>query len=105
MKVEKLNTMTRGWFMGNFEPSMYKGDIEVCANDYKKGDIELAHIHKLAKEFTVLLSGKARMNNIYLEKGDIIQIDEFELTDFECIEDCITLVVKTKSVQNDKYEL
>jgi hypothetical protein len=105
MKIEKLDTMTRGWFIGNFEPSMYKCDFEVGVKEYKKGDIEHGHIHKLAKEFTVFLSGKARMNNIYIERGDIVQIDEFEPSDFECIEDCITLVVKTKSAPNDKYEL
>jgi hypothetical protein len=43
------------------------------------------------------------MNDIEYIKGDIIQIDENESTDFECIEDTITVVVKTKSIKNDKY--
>jgi hypothetical protein len=45
------------------------------------------------------------MNNIEYIKGDIIEILENEDTDFECIEDTVTVVVKTKSVKDDKYKI
>ena len=43
------------------------------------------------------------MNGIVYEKDSIIQINENEKTDFECLEDSITVVVKTSSIKGDKY--
>jgi len=103
MKLSNLNEMFRGWFIGKFEPSLYDGDFEVGIKKYKSGDKEEKHYHKLAKEFTVIVSGKVKMNGVEYKEDDIIQIDEFDETDFECIEDSITVVVKTKSIKGDKY--
>jgi hypothetical protein len=105
MIIKNLNDFTKGWFIGNFEPSLFNADFEVGVKEYKSGDKEQKHYHKLAKEFTVIISGKVKMNDIEYIKGDIIQIDENESTDFECIEDTITVVVKTKSAKNDKYKI
>ena len=39
MKKAKLSDMKGGWFIGNFEPSLYKtNDCEVAVKTYKKGD-------------------------------------------------------------------
>ena len=103
MKKFNLESMTGGWFIGNFEPTLYKSNFEVGVKKYKKGDSELSHYHKTSKEFTVIISGKVRMNDFFLVEGDIIQVDEFEKTDFECIEDTVTVVVKTSSSKGDKY--
>jgi hypothetical protein len=99
-----LSEMTKGWFIGDFEPTAYKTtDFEVGIKEYKAGDYEPKHLHKVAKEFTVVVSGRVKMNGVEYGKGEIIQINEFDATDFECIEDCVTVVVKTKSVKGDKY--
>lgn len=103
MKIHNLENMIKGWFIGNFEPTLYNTDFEVGIKKYKSGDKEPKHYHKLAKEFTVIISGIVKMNNIIYKENDIIQIDEFDETDFECIEDAITVVIKTKSVDGDKY--
>jgi mannose-6-phosphate isomerase-like protein (cupin superfamily) len=95
--------MIRGWFIGNFEPSVFNADFEVGIKEYKSGDKELTHYHKKSKEFTVVIYGKIKMNDIIFSKGDIIQIDENENANFECIDDCITVVVKTRSSFNDKF--
>ena len=39
----KLNTFTRGWFLGKFDPSIIKTDFEVAVKEYKAGDHEKAH--------------------------------------------------------------
>ena len=104
MKSHNLKDMIRGWFIGKFEPTLFSADFEVGVKRYKKGDREERHYHKHSKEFTVIISGKVKMNDIIYNENDIIQIDEFESTDFECIEDCTTVVVKTKSIENDKFE-
>jgi hypothetical protein len=103
MELNNLNNMIRGWFIGNFEPSLYKTDLEVGIKKYKAGDKEENHYHKLSKEFTVIISGVVKMNNIIYKENDIIKIDEYEETDFECLKDAITVVVKTKSIEGDKY--
>ena len=51
MKVGKLSDMKGGWFIGNFEPSLFKtNNCEVAIKHYKKGDYESAHYHKIATE-------------------------------------------------------
>lgn len=41
MLCKKLDDMTRGWFVGNFEPSLYiTNDVEVAVKQYKAGDFE-----------------------------------------------------------------
>lgn len=104
MKVYKENSFKGGWFLGNFTPSIFVcKDFEVAVKRYKSGDYEKKHLHKLADEITFIVEGKVKMNNVIYEKGDIILIEKNESTDFECLEDATTVVVKIPSVIGDKY--
>lgn len=104
MEKNNLKNSVRGWFIGDFEPTIYKtSDVEVAIQHFKKGDKEVSHCHKIATEITVIVIGKARMNNHILESGDILRIEPGEFTDFEALEDTITSVVKLPGVLNDKY--
>jgi hypothetical protein len=105
MQKFKLEDMFRGWFIGNFTPSLYKtNDIEVGVKKYKKGDKETAHYHKIATEFTLVLDGCIKMAGQEYGNGDIVKIDPFDVTDFEALTDATTVVVKLPGVNNDKYE-
>lgn len=104
MDILKLNEYIRGWIVGDFKPSLIKTDnIEVAIKEYKSGDIELAHYHELSDEYTIVVSGLIQMNNELFIKGDIIKINKNEIANFKCIEDAITVVLKTISVPTDKY--
>lgn len=104
VKNYKLDEMIRGWFVGNFDPSVFKtNDVEVGVKEYKKGDTEEKHHHKIATEITVIISGKVRMNDKIYSKGDIVMIYPGEATDFEALEDTTNVVVKLPGVNNDKY--
>jgi quercetin dioxygenase-like cupin family protein len=104
MKTVKLKSMTKGWFVGNFEPSLYKTNaVEVSVKTYKAGDHEAWHYHKVATEITVIVSGRLRMNQCEFQAGDIIIIEPGEGTDFKVIEDTVTTVVKLPGANNDKY--
>jgi len=104
MKVAKLEDMVKGWFVGNFDPTIIKtNDVEVAVKEYKKGDYEEKHYHKIATEITVIVSGKVRMNGIEYSKGDIIVIEPNEATDFKALEDTINVVVKFPGANEDKY--
>ena len=105
MKIARIDEMTKGWFIGNFEPSLLKTNaVEVALKKYKKGDYEKAHYHKIATEFTVIVSGRVRMNGKEYIEGDIIVIEPNDSTDFEALEDnTVNVVVKIPGAHNDKY--
>lgn len=104
MTVNKLDDMVKGWFVGDFEPTLVQtNDIEVAVKSYKKGDSEDKHYHKIATEITVVVSGRVKMNNIIYTKGDIITIEPNEFTDFEALENTVCTVVKYPGASNDKY--
>jgi quercetin dioxygenase-like cupin family protein len=96
--------MEKGWFVGNFNPSLLKtNDVEVAVKSYKKGDYEEEHYHKIATEITVIITGKVIMRNMEYIAGDIIVIEPNESTDFEALEDTLCTVVKCPGQNNDKY--
>jgi quercetin dioxygenase-like cupin family protein len=104
MKSVKLESMTKGWFVGNFEPSLYKTNaVEAGVKHYRAGEHETWHYHKVATEITVIVSGRVRMNQHEYVTGDIIIIEPGEGTDFEVLEDTATAVIKLPGVNNDKY--
>ena len=106
MKVFKLDQMVGGWFIGNFSPTILNNKyFEIAVKYYKKGDFEKAHYHKISTEYTVIVEGKAKMNDEVYMKGDIIVISPNESTDFHALTDVITTVIKTPSSINDKYNL
>lgn len=104
MQVYKLSDMTNGWFVGDFAPTVLHSEAaEVAVKTYRAGSIEARHLHKVATEVTLILSGRARMNDLELEAGDIVRIEPGHDTDFEALTDVTTVVVKTPSVAGDKY--
>ena len=107
MELEKYNLddMFKGWFIGNFEPSLFKtNDVEVGVKKYNAGDYENAHFHKIATEFTVIISGEVEMNGVIFKENDIIKIVPNVVTNFKAITDVITVVVKLPGANDDKYE-
>src|ERR1035437_10392500 len=104
MKVAKLNEMTKGWFIGNFSPTLFvTGSVEVAVKEYPAGASEEWHYHKIATEFTVIVSGEVEMNGKRYGKGDIIVIPPSEGTDFRTLTPVVTTVVKIPGVTNYKY--
>ena len=104
MEIAKLDTMIKGWFVGNFTPLLLKtNDVEVAVKKYQKGDYEVKHYHKIATEITVIVSGKVAMNDVIYSEGDIIVLQPFEASDFKVLEDAITTVVKFPGANDDKY--
>lgn len=100
----KIKDMTRGWFVGNFEPSAFKTDnCEVSYKSYKAGEYEAKHYHGVATEISLVTSGKIMMNGVTYGKGDIIIMNPGEATDFKALTDATNVVVKVPCVKGDKY--
>lgn len=104
MKTAKLEQMTKGWFVGNFDPTLYRtNDVEVAVKTYRAGEHESAHYHKLATEITVIISGRVKMCDMEFQAGDIIVIEPGDVTAFTALTDTVNAVVKIPGVNNDKY--
>lgn len=104
MKKFNLKKFIKGWFIGNFEPTLFPSkDFEVAIKRYKKGDSEESHTHMISTEYTIIVTGEVLMNDQVYEENDIIVIPPSEYTNFHCLTDVVTCVVKTPSSKNDKY--
>ena len=104
MRAARLENMVKGWFVGNFEPSLIKtNDVEVAVKVYHKGDWEEPHYHKIATELTVVVQGKIKMFDRIFSANDIIVVEPGECTVFEALEDTINVVVKYPGANHYKY--
>lgn len=105
MKVHKITEFFRGWFIGNFNPSVLKTkDFEVGLLTHKQGEHWPKHYHALATEYNLLISGKMIIKQTKIEPGDIFIIEPNEIADPIFLEDCTVLCIKTPSEPGDKYE-
>lgn len=105
MTLTNLNDFIKGWVVGSFEPTLFNNnDVEIAIKRYKKDDYEESHHHKIATEYTIIVEGEVLMNNKKYASNDIITILPNESTDFKCLTDVITVVIKTPSVYGDKYK-
>ena len=103
MKKHKIDSFTKGWFIGDFTPTLLSTkDFEVSMKTYVKGDKEDRHVHKVAHEYTIVGTGRFRMNDVILDAGDILELKPGEPADFECLEGGVTFVVKSPSAPHDK---
>lgn len=104
MKRYRLEDMTKGWFVGNFLPTLVATNaVEVAVKKYKAGEHEEKHYHKLATEITVITDGEVVMNGTTYVSGDIVVIEPLTATDFRAVTDVTTTVVKIPGASNDKY--
>ena len=93
-----------GWFVGNFEPTVFKTDqFEVSYKLHYKDEDWPKHHHKESTEINFLLHGKMLINDILIESGKIFVIEKNESVKPIFLEDCELIVIKTPSVANDKY--
>ena len=104
MKVHKLADMVKGWFVGEFTPTLVSTKaVEVAVKSYKAGEYEPVHHHKIATEITVITNGSVRMNGTDYESGTIVVLEPNEASDFLALTDVTTTVVKIPGAPNDKY--
>jgi len=99
-----LDGMVRGWFVGDFEPTVERSsDVEVAVKHYAAGDAEERHVHRIATELTAVVSGRVRMDGAELGAGDIVRIPPGQPSDFLALTDAVLVAVKLPAVAGDKY--
>jgi len=103
MRQAALADMVKGWFIGDFEPSVLRSRAcEVAVKTYVAGDCEALHHHPIATEVTVVVSGTVEMLGRRWGAGEIIVLEPGEATGFRACTPAVCVVVKTPSVIGDK---
>jgi quercetin dioxygenase-like cupin family protein len=106
MEIRRIEDFTRGWIIGNFDPSLLKTDkFEVGLLRHKAGEAWPKHYHKVGTEYNVLVNGKMIIQDKELNSGDVFVFTPGEIADPIFLEDCTVLVVKVPSLPGDKYEV
>ena len=91
MDKHLLENFLKGWFIGPFKPTIHSTpDFECAVKKYQAGDYEEKHYHLVATEYTVIASGRVRMNGVEYGSDSIIEIKPGEATDFEALVETIT---------------
>lgn len=104
MDVFQLGQFTRGWIVGAFEPSILRSkDVEVGIRQYRAGESEESHYHKVSIELTAVVSGQVRMFDRDFGPGEIVYVAPGDRTSFLALTDAITVVVKQPSAPGDKF--
>ena len=109
MRKARIEDFHRGWFIGDFEPSILRTkDFEVGLLTHSKGEYWEPHFHKEAIEYNVLISGEMTIVHeddsfTHLKPGDVFAFEKGEVSAPHFHEDCKILVVKVPSVKGDKY--
>jgi hypothetical protein len=104
MSVHRLDDMVRGWFVGDFEPTVHRSSaVEVAIKAYSAGETEARHVHRIATELTAVVSGSVRMDGADLHAGDIVEIAPGQPSDFLALTDAVVVAVKLPAVAGDKY--
>lgn len=104
MKVLKISDMSKGWFIGNFEPTAFKTELfEASYKFHPSGEKWDKHFHKVATEINLLVSGHMKICDKEINTGDIFIIEPNEIADPIFYEDCYIVCIKTPSVIGDKF--
>ena len=95
----------RGWFIGDFDGAAYHTkDFEVTYQKNPRGQTA-SHIHKLAYEITLVISGRQICNGEMFAAGDICILEPGDISQIEYLEETEVVTIKTPSIPSDKYLL
>ena len=103
MKVIPLSEFTRGWFIGDFEPSVLKtSKFEVGVFKHSKGEDWPTHYHLFHDEYNVLVTGKMSIYGTIIEPETVFVVPKKSVVKPVFLEDCVIVCVKTPSRPGDK---
>jgi hypothetical protein len=104
MKFSNLDNFTRGWIVGDFQPSLFSTkDNDIGILRINKGDKSDGHFHKNHIEYNIIIEGKVKIKNNILIKNDIFIYEPLDKSYVEFLKNTILLVIKNPSTKNDKY--
>lgn len=106
MDVSNIKDFKNGWFIGNFQPSIFRNPFfEVAHHQHKAGYTGQQHTHKVATEVTYIVKGYLTASGTPLSAGDMFTYYPNEIANVQFHEDTDLIVIKWPSVPNDKYDI
>lgn len=105
MRIEKLENFKWGWIIGNFEPVLLKTELfEIAVKYWKAEEYQQGHVHRVATQYTIIVSGQCKIDDTILMPGTILVLEpKQEFMKYECLQDSVNVVIKVPSVIGDKY--
>lgn len=101
-----LKTFTRGWFLGDFFPSIFRTPkIEMGLLRHSKGEIWPYHYHRKATEYNILVKGSMNVNSIRIQEMDVFVFPPNMISCPQFLDDCLVFCIKIPSCPSDKYIL
>ena len=95
----------RGWFIGDFNGAVHRTkDFEVTYQKNNRSQTP-SHIHKVAHEITLVISGRQICNGQLFTAGDICMLEPGDISQIEYLEETEVVTIKVPSVPSDKYYL
>ena len=93
-----------GWFVGDFEPSLFKNPFfEVANHKHTKVQETFPPLHKVTHELNYIVSGELMVNGKHLKAGDMWIYEPNEVSNVENLTDNELIVVRWPSIPSDKY--
>lgn len=106
MDVSNIKEFKGGWFIGNFEPTLFKTkDFEIAHHKHPAGYLGQLHTHKIATEVTYIVKGYLTASGIPLSAGDMFTYYPNEIANVQFHENTDLIVIKWPSVPDDKYDI
>ena len=106
VKVSELSDMHRGWFIGDFEPNVFRTkNFEVGYLKHSKGEKWDYHYHAKSKEINYLAKGSLKINGKEIHIGQVFVFEPYSVSVPEFLEDCEIVCVKVPSLPDDKIIL
>jgi len=103
MIISNIDQFKMGWFVGNFEPTIYKNiNFEVGHHNYKKGFASKPHTHRVSYEINYIVNGELIASGKHLKKGDMWVYEPNEISDVVFLKDTDLIIIKYPSLPEDK---
>ena len=104
MQVSHISNFTKGWFVGDFDPSIFRNPFfELAHQKHEAGHQTPRHFHKVTTELTYIVKGKMRVGDQILSEGCMFVYEKGEIADSEVMEDVDIIVLRSPSIPTDKY--
>lgn len=102
MNLFNINDFTKGWFVGDFIPAVFRSEeIEIAHHFHKKGYVSEPHYHTESQELNYVVTGKVYASGYVIEEGMGWVYEAYENSDVIFLEDTNLIVVRCPSI-NDK---
>lgn len=106
MRVSNISEYTKGWFVGDFEPSLFKNPhFEVAHHKHKRNEKTVRHYHKETTELNYILKGTLMVSGCLLRAGQMWTYEKNEVSNVQFLDDVELIVVRWPSIPSDKYEI